>query len=69
MKIPSVTLLADGEGVGDLLGVGFLVLEGVEGFFFFGVGVDLVVFDASAESLDTAGNNVARTKKKILREI
>ena len=75
MTIPSVTLLADGEGVaeavGDLLGVGVFVLEGVEGFLFFGVGVGvgLVVFDASAASLAIAGNTVARTKKKILREI
>ena len=73
MTIPSVTLLADGEGVaeavGDLLGVGVFVLEGVEGFLFFGVGVGLVVFDASAPSLAIAGNTVARTKKKILREI
>ena len=75
MTIPSVTLLADGEGVaeavGDLLGVGVFVLEGVEGFLFFGVGVGvgLAVFDASAASLAIAGNTVARTKKKILREI
>jgi hypothetical protein len=75
MTIPSVTLLEDGDAfggvVGDLLGVGVFVLDGVEGFFFFGVGVGvgLVVFDASAVSLDIAGNKVARTKKKILREI
>ena len=75
MTIPSVTLLDDGdafgEAVGDLLGVGFFVLEGVEGFFFFGVGVGvgLVVFEASAASLAIAGNIVARNKKKILREI
>jgi hypothetical protein len=75
MTIPSVTLLEEGDAfggvVGDLLGVGVFVLDGVEGFFFFGVGVGvgLVVFDASAVSLDIAGNKVARTKKKILREI
>jgi hypothetical protein len=73
MTTPSVTLLdvgdAFGEAVGDLLGVGVFVLEGVEGFLFFGVGVGLIVFDASAASLAIAGNTVARTKKKILREI
>ena len=74
MKTPSVTLLADGEGVaeadGDLLGVGFLVVgEGFEGFFFFGVGVGLVVFEAPAASVPIPGNSAARTTKKILREI
>ena len=80
MKTPSVTLLAVGEGVaeadGDLLGVGFFVVGvgvgvGFEGVFFFGVGVGvgLVVFDAPAASLAIPGNRVARTTKKILREI
>ena len=76
MTTPPVILLADGEGVaeadGDLLAVGFFVVGvGFEGVFFFGVGVGvgLVVFDAPAASLAIPGNRVARTTKKILREI
>jgi hypothetical protein len=78
MTTPSVILLGVGEGVaeadGDLLVVGFFVVGvgvGFEGVFFFGVGVGvgLVVFDAPAASLAIPGNRVARTTKKILREI
>jgi hypothetical protein len=75
MKIPSVILLADGEGVaeadGDLLGVGFFVVGVGDGFFFLdvGVGLGLIVFGAPAASLAIPGNRVARTTKKILREI
>ena len=76
MTTPSVILLAVGDGVAeadaDLLGVGFFVVGvvvGFEGVFFLGVGVGLVVFDAPAASLAIPGNRVARTTKKILREI
>ena len=75
MTMPSVTLLAVGEGVaeadGDLLAVGFFVVGVGVGFFFFGVGVGvgLVVFVAPAASLAIPGNSAARTTKKILREI
>ena len=78
MTTPSVILLGVGEGVaegdGDLLVVGFFIVGvgvGFEGVFFFGVGVGvgLVVFEAPAASLGIPGNRVARTTKKILREI
>ena len=73
MTTPSVTLLADGdalgETVGDLLGVGFFAFGVGEGFFFFGLGVGVVVFAASAASLAIPGNRAARTTIKTLREI
>jgi hypothetical protein len=69
MTMPSVILLGDGEGVGDLLGVGFFVVGVGEGFFFLGVGVGLVVFVAATASLAIPGNRDARTTMKTLREI